>query len=323
MPGVPDTNRLRILAGMNTWLVIGLCSAALAAGNSLDPAGSWVETPWGEPVIDRGAAGAWDHYAVDNPYVYLEANRYYCFFEAQDKPVGQLGREAIGLAVSDDGVVWRKLADNPILDVGTAGTWDSRVAKLPSGVTNRNGLYHLFYSGLDQTTKQIGLATARNLTGPWKKAASNPVLRSRPGEWDAFLSTYPAPVFQLKGEYHLLFRGMEARYRRQGAGVAVSPDLRQWRRSTTSPVIPVTEEIASLAVAEMDGTYVGISQPNELGNRRYWLSPDLLRWEMGPKVHFRASRQAETLSNPFLINGSWTVLYEQADRIYRAVLVSP
>jgi predicted GH43/DUF377 family glycosyl hydrolase len=305
---------------MNALLVIGLCSAALAAGNSLDTAGTWVEAPWGEPVIDRGATGEWDHYAVDNPYVYLEANRYYCFFEAQDKPVGQGGREAIGVAVSHDGAAWRKFAGNPILDVGEAGTWDSRVAKLPAGVTRRDGLYYLLYSGLGETTKQIGLATARNLTGPWKKAANNPVLRSRPGQWDAFLSTYPAPVFHLDGEYHLLFRGMETRYRRQGTGVAVSPDLREWRRTTVSPVIATTEEIASLAVARADGRYVGISQPPELSNRRYWFSDDLQQWELGPRVSFRASRQAETLSNPFLVDRRWTVLYEQGDRIYRAVL---
>jgi hypothetical protein len=181
-------------------------------------------------------------------------------------------------------------------------------------------LYHLFYSGLDTSTKQIGLATARQLTGPWTKATGNPVLKSRPGQWDAFLSTYPAPVFEVEGEYYLLFRGMEQRYRRQGAGLAVSADLRQWRRSTDRPVIPVTEEMASLAVAQAGERYVGISQPMDLRQRRYWFSADLKRWQKGPPVDFRASVEAETLSNPFLANGRWTVLYERKDRIYRAVL---
>ena len=60
----------------------------------------------------------------------------------------------------------------------------------------------------------------------------------------------------------------------------------------------------------------------DLSQRRYWTSPDLRGWEKGPLVKFRASAQAETLSNPFLVNGQWTVLYEQKDRIYRAVLQS-
>ncbi|MEC7602384.1 MAG: hypothetical protein VYC98_12190 [Planctomycetota bacterium] len=37
-------------------------------------------------------------------------------------------------------------------------------------------------------------------------------------------------------------------------------------------------------------------------------------------MKFRASAKAETLSNPLLSNGVWTVLYEQNDRIYRAIL---
>jgi len=286
----------------------------------LDPAGTWVETPWGQPVIDRGAAGAWDHYAVDNPYVHAEGEKFYCFFEAQDRPFSQGGHEAFGLAVSGDGRRWKKVGGNPILNVGKAGAWDSVVAKLPAGVIKRDGLYHLFYSGLDTSTKQIGLATARELTGPWTKASGNPVLKSRPGQWDSFLSTYPAPVFEVEGNYYLLFRGMETRYRRQGAGIAVSTDLRHWRRCSDRPIIPVTEEMASLAVTLAGGRYVGISQSTDLRQRRYWFSADLKHWQKGPPVNFRASVQPETLSNPFLVNGRWTVLYEQKDRIYRAVL---
>jgi len=304
-------------------MVRELDACLAAAPPSLDPAGTWVETPWGQPVIDRGAAGAWDHYAVDNPYVHVEGGNYYCFFEAQDKPFSRGGHEAFGLAVSVDGRRWEKAAGNPILDVGETEAWDSVVAKLPAGVTKRDGLYHLFYSGLNTSTKQIGLAMARKLTGPWTKSADNPVLKSRPSDWDAFLSTHPAPVFEVEGKYYLLFRGMETRYQRQGAGLAVSADLRRWRRCTDSPVIPVTEEMASLAITRAGGRYIGISQPTDLDKRRYWFSADLKHWRKGPPVNFRASVAAETLSNPFVANGNWTVLYEQKDRIYRAVLRVP
>ena len=40
-----------------------------AARSALPREGRWIETPAGEPVIDRGPSGAWDHYAVDNPFV--------------------------------------------------------------------------------------------------------------------------------------------------------------------------------------------------------------------------------------------------------------
>lgn len=138
--------------------------------------------------------------------------------------------------------------------------------------------------------------------------------------WDQFLSTHPAPVFEIAGRYHLLFRGMERRYENQGLGVAVSSDLGVWERLATTPIIPVNQEIASLAVARVNDGFVAISQPKDLQNRRYWYSDDLKQWMKGPSVNFRASIQAETLSNPFLCDGRWTVLYEQKDRIYRAVL---
>jgi hypothetical protein len=167
------------------------------------------------------------------------------------------------------------------------------------------------------------LATARQITGPWKKSSDNPVLKSRPGEWDKMLSTHPTPLFEIDGRYHLLFRGMERRYEQQGVGLAVSTDLLHWQRSPTSPVIPASEEIASLAVARSEQGFVAISQPTDLRERSYWLSNDLQQWQKGPSVDFRASVDAETLSNPFLFDGRWTVLYEQKDRIYRAVLHPP
>ncbi|MBP85884.1 MAG: hypothetical protein CMJ64_04070 [Planctomycetaceae bacterium] len=294
-----------------------------AAAPPLDPRGVWVETPWAKPVIDRGKSGAWDHMAVDNPYVHVDGNTLFCFYEAQDKPFANGGREAFGIATSSDGVHWRKLTSNPILTTGDDGAWDHIVAKLPVGVIKHGQHYHLFYSGRDSRTKQIGLATARQITGPWKKSSDNPVLKSRPGEWDKMLSTHPTPLFEIDGRYHLLFRGMERRYEQQGVGLAVSTDLLHWQRSPTSPVIPASEEIASLAVARSEQGFVAISQPTDLRERSYWLSNDLQQWQKGPSVDFRASVDAETLSNPFLFDGRWTVLYEQKDRIYRAVLHPP
>ncbi len=292
-------------------------------GPPLDPRGVWIETPWGKPVIDRGATGAWDHLAVDNPYIYVEDNRLYCFYEAQDKPFRSGGREAIGIATSDDGVTWRKQTNNPILSTGDEGAWDHIVAKLPAGVIKRNGRYYLFYSGLNSQTKQIGLATASKLSGTWTKSLENPVLKSRSDEWDHVLSTHPAPIFEVDGRFHLLFRGMKRRYSQQGLGVAVSTDLVQWARLQSPAAISTSEEIASLAVAKSNGRFVAISQPLDLSRRSYWFSEDLKRWTRGPAVNFRASTKAETLSNPFLLGGTWNVLYEQQDRIYRAVLQIP
>ncbi len=112
----------------------------------------------------------------------------------------------------------------------------------------------------------------------------------------------------------------------QGVGLATSEELSKWKRSPQSLTGPLTkpaEELASMAIARVGKSFVAISQPMDLGRRRYWLSDDLIRWRKGPVVQFRASRAAETLSNPFLVEERWNVLYEQKDRIYRAVLRAP
>ena len=303
------------------WLLLGFFLALplpLSAGElpPFDTGGVWVESPPDRQVIDRGLVGAWDHYAVDNPFVLVEGGMYYCFFEAQDKPFGQGGHERMGLATSRDGITWEKWSKNPILDVGAPGAWDSVVAKLPT-VTKHEDRYYLFYSGRDGKTKQIGIATSNDLK-TWKKHPANPILQSRPGEWDALLSTHPSPVFERDGSFYLLFRGMNQERLRQGLNVAVSTDMVHWKRLHDEPVIPTVEETGSIAVADLGERYIGLSQAP---GRPYWESSDLLTWKKSAAAAFTA-KKVDTVSNPFVSDGRWTIVYEQQDRIYRAVLQS-
>jgi hypothetical protein len=264
-------------------------------------------------VIDRGREGAWDHMAVDNPYLFVQDDTIYCFYEGQDKPFEQGGAERIGLAVSRDGVEWEKSPVNPIIDIGPEGSWDSIVAKLPV-VTRHQGQCFLFYSGREGKTKQIGLATSKDLTY-WTKHPANPVLPSRPGNWDAFISTYPAKPVYHDGRFCLLYRGMRSMYTAQGLGLAVSSDLVHWTRFQDGPVIDVREEVASFALARDQRGFIAIAQAPE---RRYWLSQDLTNWRKGPAADFTGPKLS-TVSNPVHFKGEWLVVYEQDDRIYRAV----
>lgn len=295
------------------WLIVPSGASAENGASSLTDVEVWTELPAGKPIIDRGPEGAWDHMAVDNPFLLKMNGKLHCFYEGQDKPFSEGGHERIGLATSEDGLTWRKHPGNPIIDVGMPGDFDSLVAKLPV-VTHVNGVYYLYYSGRDGKTKQIGLASSRDLTH-WVKHAGNPVLSSRPDAWDRFVSTYPAPPEKRDGKYYLLFRGMASLYTKQGAGLAVSNDLLHWERAADEAVIPVTEEIASFAFAQDGAGYAGIAQAP---TRRYWISDDLQHWTPGPQPSFTGKR-VDTLSNPIRQQGVWMVVYEQEDRIYRAI----
>jgi beta-1,4-mannooligosaccharide phosphorylase len=295
-------------------VVASLVPALATEPPALDESLIWAEDPAGAPVIDRGPAGAWDALAVDNPFLFADGDTLHCFYEGQDKPFDQDGHERAGMAVSSDGIRWQKADANPILDVGPPGSWDSTVAKLPV-VTRKDDTFYLFYSGRNEITKQIGLATSTDLVH-WAKHAGNPVLQSRPDAWDKQLSTHPAPPFELNGRFFLLYRGMSAFYKNQGLGVAVSDDLTHWERATDAPTIATDEEVASLAVTRSADGLVAIAQAPQ---RAYWHSTDLLKWERAGEVRLTGPR-VSTISNPVWFRGGWIVVYEQDDRIYRAVL---
>ena len=57
-----------------------------------------MEDPEGKPVIDRGPEGAWDHVAVDNPFIYIEDGAFYCFYEGEN----ERRQEQVGIAVPRD-----------------------------------------------------------------------------------------------------------------------------------------------------------------------------------------------------------------------------
>lgn len=294
------------------FLAVALFSLTAVAAPRLADVAYWQEAPAGDPVIDRGPEGTWDHYAVDNPYLFAEGGKLYCFYEAQDKPLDQGGHERVGLAFSDDGIAWVKHRGNPVLDVGGGDAFDSLVAKLP--VVLRHGdTYYLYYSGRKGMAKSIGLATSKDLMH-WTKHPGNPVIEGRADAWDRVLSTYPAPPFERGGRYYMLYRGMAGLYHDQGAGLAVSDDLVHWQRAQDGPVIPVKHEIASFAVVKDGPAYAGIAQAPV---RQYWTSEDLHTWQEGPRPGFTAEA-VDTLSNPVLFKGVWTIVYEKRDRIHRA-----
>ena len=307
-------------AGRTVLITVSLLAVArTVAAQPLDltPERVWTERPSERPVIDRGPVGAWDTHTIDSLFLFADQSGLYCFYTGQDKPLDHGGRERIGLAISHDGVHWEKCETNPVVVEGLPGSWDSVGVKGPV-VARRNDIYYLFYTGGDGQTEQIGLATSINLAR-WTKHAGNPVLAGRPGAWDRSLSTHPVPVFKREKRFHLLYRGVASARRRQGLGVAVSSNLRQWERLQEEPVIPPEEEIASLAVVRARAGFVGIAEASE---RAYWYSNDLVNWRKGGPPQF-TGRNVGRLSNPILCGGEWIMLYGRHGRIYRAVSMSP
>ncbi|MBB6678786.1 hypothetical protein H4Q31_15960 [Cohnella lubricantis] len=132
------------------------------------------------PVLTTGPDHTWDSMGVADPYVIKHKDFYYMYYLGMD----EMSVQRLGVARSRDGVVWEKSVANPILDVGTKGSFDENGLGEPSVFYNAPYFY-MVYTGRDAGEKRdIGLAVS--LDGVhWKKQNYNGLFADRKsGTWD-------------------------------------------------------------------------------------------------------------------------------------------
>jgi predicted GH43/DUF377 family glycosyl hydrolase len=101
----------------------------------------------------------------------------------------------IGYAFSDNGITWqRDTVNNPVLEVGSPGSWDDYAATAPF-VHRIDSTYYMWYTGIKTDGNRSG-GLAYSYDGIyWTKyddptttsalyAESDPVLKLSPGQWD-------------------------------------------------------------------------------------------------------------------------------------------
>lgn len=128
----------------------------------------WTKFP-ANPVIPHGPEGSFDEIETSDPGI-IEARfkhasgalllDYYTAVDA-DFSVDPEGNRSIGLAFSEDGIVWQKL-DSPVLRTGEDDAFDSfRVGN--AEVVLLNGAFHMYYGGKTaEDVGSIGLATSEH-----------------------------------------------------------------------------------------------------------------------------------------------------------------
>jgi len=112
----------------------------------------WKKHP-ANPVLDVGGPGAWDEFWIGAYSVNFNGSFYEIWYDGWDKITNQTGS-----ATSIDGVKWIKCPDNPVLQVGELGTWDTWVARIPAVVCH-DSVYKMWYLGHDEYRGSIGYAT--------------------------------------------------------------------------------------------------------------------------------------------------------------------
>jgi predicted GH43/DUF377 family glycosyl hydrolase len=130
-----------------------------------------------------------------------------------------------GVAVSDDGIHWRRAADEPILSVHQKDckAWEKDCIYQP-WLVEHEGTYYNFYNAAQGSVEQMGLALSNDLIH-WVRYPFNPVLRNRPDGYDAMFCS-DGKVFRDGDHWTMFYFGVG----RGGASImaAFSRDLLHW-----------------------------------------------------------------------------------------------
>jgi len=159
---------------------------------------SWSKHP--EPVLEPGPLGGWDDTAVGDPYVVRCRDFVAMFYLGQNR----FSVQRLGVAISTDGVHWRKSHRNPLLEPGGEGSFDQRGLGEPA-VFSSGGKLWMLYVGRDAAERRrIGWASSS--TGvDWEKAPERGFLDG-PAGWAEAVMCDPS-VGVIEGRPAIWFGG--------------------------------------------------------------------------------------------------------------------
>lgn len=124
-------------------------------GYATSPDGiSWTKQNSGQPVISHTLDAPWEFNNISYPNVIYNDGVFEMWYATG---AGDLPTRFV-YATSTDGITWNKPADkNPVLDLGSSGSWDSTWLSAPF-VMKQGDYYRMYYSGTNGSQWRIGFA---------------------------------------------------------------------------------------------------------------------------------------------------------------------
>jgi len=144
-----------------------------------------------KPVLSPESS--WENVAVMCPHVVWDEDMlvYRMWYSGgeQNEP------NAIGYAISVDGLKWEKLPDNPILSADPKSEWEQHKVTACQ-IIKHDGWYLMFYIGFrDEEHAQIGLARSRDGITNWQKHQQNPIITPTENQWDSDATYKPFAIW--------------------------------------------------------------------------------------------------------------------------------
>jgi predicted GH43/DUF377 family glycosyl hydrolase len=181
-----------------------------------------------EPVIDVGGPGSWDeHHALD-PAVVLFKGKCFLYYTGSSPKSDR----AICLAVSENGIDFKKDAQNPVLLGGG-----------PEIALREDTLYLYFWREVPGK-KGFQIHVAVSIDGyHFQEPNPSPALPvGSEGSWDSFTVETPR-IFSEHGLYYMIYCGSDRNKDYPfAAGLATSTDLIHWSKYPSNPVFGRGEE---------------------------------------------------------------------------------
>ena len=206
---------------------------------------TWRRLNEGRPVLDRGFADEWDDRDVQHPAVLRVpddsagpyAGSLLMFYRGRNTTMVERG---IGLAVSSDGVVWRRHELNPVMP--SERLEDDRFIDFsePEARLIQGGYRMWATATTPGDTYIIHAESADAVT--WVRNEPNPVIWATPGEnnWEELWVWAPAIAWSATGGYEAWY-GSYTTDGLYGIGRATSLNGTEWTKHATNPVLPPSD----------------------------------------------------------------------------------
>jgi len=234
---------------------------------------SHIDTDTREPLLVlRPTTGEWDAEGVETASVVRTPDGRYLMYYSGDRSPKGTNSWAIGLAVSEDGITWKKYGNEPVFE--GKGGWegpflDDETGQLVGGVQEPSVLYDsedkvlkMWYSALGEKDGKlafrVGYATSSD--GVWWKRNAEPVLEPGiEGTWDDRVVSHIGVTKDLDNVYHLFYFGTSGTKWQEaedlGAsmikgfiGYAFSEDGISWEKRVEPVLKPVSDTWESWTV---------------------------------------------------------------------------